>query len=362
MAGEPVAPPIVHDVLRSPGRPIESGLRSSLEVGFGRSLEYVRVHDGARAAESADRVGARAYTVGRDVVFAADEYRPDTGAGRELLAHELAHVLQSEKEPVGGSDVVVANDPALEAQADAAAASVASRSAPHGFELAPSAGLRTLRRTPARKVSCGAGPLHVPDATPFDVADPVQVITDAESLANQWLDEAIATLAFTRDAIVAGAPVGWPTIGDSLGQAMKLLALNPDSENVWKRTGIGTAELLLRRLRAIRRTIGAGSFFFVCLGPANGAIGSCAGTICGGGANAASCDGAFQIDFCVPFWSETPEHQAETLLHESTHNFAAFIQDTGREGNAGCYSRFVQVAIGVDESAQRADLCPDPAP
>lgn len=58
-------------------------------------LSAVRIHTGARAAEAARAVNARAYTVGRDVVFGAGEYQPNSAAGRRLLAHELAHVLQS---------------------------------------------------------------------------------------------------------------------------------------------------------------------------------------------------------------------------------------------------------------------------
>jgi len=57
-------------------------------------LSDVRIHNDARAAESARAVNARAYTVGQDVVFGEDEYQPETSAGRRLLAHELAHVFQ----------------------------------------------------------------------------------------------------------------------------------------------------------------------------------------------------------------------------------------------------------------------------
>ena len=54
----------------------------------------VRIHTGSTAAESARAIGARAYTVGHDIVFGAGEYAPHTGTGRRLLAHELTHVVQ----------------------------------------------------------------------------------------------------------------------------------------------------------------------------------------------------------------------------------------------------------------------------
>jgi hypothetical protein len=61
---------------------------------FGHDFSGVRVHTDGRAAAAARAINARAYTVGRDIAFAADQYRPDTVGGRRLLAHELTHVVQ----------------------------------------------------------------------------------------------------------------------------------------------------------------------------------------------------------------------------------------------------------------------------
>jgi hypothetical protein len=54
----------------------------------------VRIHADAHAAESARAMNARAYTVGRDIVFGAGQYEPQSETGRRLIAHELTHVLQ----------------------------------------------------------------------------------------------------------------------------------------------------------------------------------------------------------------------------------------------------------------------------
>ena len=62
---------------------------------FGHDFSAVRVHTDSEAARSAAAMKARAYTVGTDIVFGNGEYRPSTGAGRSLIAHELAHVLQN---------------------------------------------------------------------------------------------------------------------------------------------------------------------------------------------------------------------------------------------------------------------------
>jgi peptidoglycan hydrolase-like protein with peptidoglycan-binding domain len=92
--GPEVAPPIVHEVLHSPGRPLDPATRAFIEPLFNHDFSGVRVHTDARAAESARAVNALAYTVGHHVAFDSGQYAPTTGAGRRLLAHELAHVVQ----------------------------------------------------------------------------------------------------------------------------------------------------------------------------------------------------------------------------------------------------------------------------
>jgi hypothetical protein len=119
----------VHEVVRSPGRDLDSQTRRELETRFGHDFSRVRVHTDERAAESARAVNARAYTVGRDIVFDEGLYAPSTASGRTLLAHELAHVVQQQAADVGGTGLVVApsDDPA-EREAEHAAATTGSPS------------------------------------------------------------------------------------------------------------------------------------------------------------------------------------------------------------------------------------------
>ena len=93
-AGE--APGIVREVLRSQGRPLDSGSAAFFGARLGHDFARVRVHSDSEAAEAAKSVRARAYTVGEHIVFGSGEYAPTTSAGRLLLAHELAHVLQQD--------------------------------------------------------------------------------------------------------------------------------------------------------------------------------------------------------------------------------------------------------------------------
>ena len=89
-----MSPPIVSDVLRSSGEPLDATTRAYFEPRFGHDFSGVRVHANPEAADSVRSVGALAYTVGPDVVFGAGQYQPHSFAGRRLIAHELTHVVQ----------------------------------------------------------------------------------------------------------------------------------------------------------------------------------------------------------------------------------------------------------------------------
>lgn len=80
--------------LRRGGQPLSEATRSYFEPRFGHDFSRVRVHTDGEAATAASAVSARAYTLGRDIVFASGEYAPATVDGTRLLAHELAHVVQ----------------------------------------------------------------------------------------------------------------------------------------------------------------------------------------------------------------------------------------------------------------------------
>jgi hypothetical protein len=138
---EAVAPPIVHEALRSPGEPLDAGTRGVMEARFGHDFSRVRIHAGARAAESAEAVNSLAYTVGQQVVFGASQYAPQTARGSALLAHELTHTMQ---QPSAGAPGTIRIEPAgasFERAADARATGNA------GAALAP-LGRVALQRQP----------------------------------------------------------------------------------------------------------------------------------------------------------------------------------------------------------------------
>ncbi len=90
-------PPIVNETLAVPGDPLDAETRAQMESRFGHDFGKVRVHHDTGAAASALAVEALAYTVGHDIVMGRGQFSPDSSSGRQLLAHELAHVVQYSK-------------------------------------------------------------------------------------------------------------------------------------------------------------------------------------------------------------------------------------------------------------------------
>ncbi len=80
--------------LKGRGEPLPAAEREFFESRMGTDLGQVRIHHDGEAAALSDQLEARAFTVGRDVVFGQGEYRPGTNGGRHLMAHELTHVMQ----------------------------------------------------------------------------------------------------------------------------------------------------------------------------------------------------------------------------------------------------------------------------
>jgi hypothetical protein len=103
------------------GNRLHSGVAEQVGGSYGQPLGDVRVHHDDHAAALSRAVSARAFTVGSDIFFGAGEYRPNTGGGRELLAHELAHVVQQRGAPNTGPLMVSQPGDALEREAETAA-------------------------------------------------------------------------------------------------------------------------------------------------------------------------------------------------------------------------------------------------
>lgn len=142
-------PPIVYEVLRSPGQPLDATTRPFMEHRFEYDFSDVRVHTDARAAESAQALNARAYTVGQNVVLGAGQYAPQSEGGRHLLAHELTHVVQQNGVPLRTRATLALSDDTYEQEA----AQIAEQ---HGAAVSPPAiSEPTSRHQPVHRCAPG---------------------------------------------------------------------------------------------------------------------------------------------------------------------------------------------------------------
>lgn len=101
--GGMTAPSTVNDVINSPGQSLDKGTRNFMESRFGYDFGNVRIHNDSIAHQSSKEINALAYTHGSHVVFGAGQYQPGTNSGKQLLAHELVHVIQQNKSYPGRS-------------------------------------------------------------------------------------------------------------------------------------------------------------------------------------------------------------------------------------------------------------------
>ena len=160
------APLIVHDVLRSPGQPLDAQTRAFFEPRFGHDFSKVRIHTDARANESAHSVNAMAYTVGPQIVFGAGLYQPGAASGRRLLAHELTHVIQQRgQSPTGHSLRVGPRTDSYEQEAERASSAAPNADAFHSAEHA----LGLVQRQVMDSTDVSGQTLQL-DSTPSDAA------------------------------------------------------------------------------------------------------------------------------------------------------------------------------------------------
>ncbi|WP_241431885.1 eCIS core domain-containing protein [Natrialba chahannaoensis] len=120
-------PEPVLDVLASPGQSLDGTIQQTLEDRMDADFSNVQIHTGAKAAEAAEAIDAKAFTCGNAIVFNSGEYDPNSPEGQFLLAHELAHVTQQNggapisMMPQANADLEIDPDPQLEREADEAA-------------------------------------------------------------------------------------------------------------------------------------------------------------------------------------------------------------------------------------------------
>ena len=134
-------PTLMARIGRRRGRALPPAVRARMEQAFDHDFDHVRVHTDPQAARTAQQLEARAFTTGADIWFGPGEFSPDTPQGQQLLAHELAHVVQADEGrlPTATSELQV-SDPSDRAEHEAdtmARMAVASMAPPSDLGSAP---------------------------------------------------------------------------------------------------------------------------------------------------------------------------------------------------------------------------------
>src|SRR5207248_4181873 len=191
----PTIPPIVYQVLRTTGTPLDAQTRGFMETRFGHDFNKVRVHADGDAASSALAVGARAYAVGQHLVFGTGQYAPETIRGKRLLAHELTHTIQQASGGIHASTLQVGQrGDVFEREADSVATAVLNGHTPH----LPSASITATR---LQKED-----LNIGDFDSTDI-NPQQALVDPQYVDNGIMDGALRSNGAIMSPVFTGFDV-----------------------------------------------------------------------------------------------------------------------------------------------------------
>lgn len=128
--GNDAATPEVEQAIqgaRGGGQALDSTVRAQMEPAFGANFGGVRVHTNTEADSLNRALSARAFTTGQDIFFKQGEYNPGSSGGRELLAHELTHVVQQNGDKVQTKLTVGQPGDRYEQEADRVARAIMQR-------------------------------------------------------------------------------------------------------------------------------------------------------------------------------------------------------------------------------------------
>ena len=200
------------------GAPLETGLRRRMESAFDADFGRVQIHTSRDADSLARSLDADAFTVRGHIAFGEDRFHPGSNAGDELIAHELAHVVQQQRAASPASHALASPTSLSERSADRAAESVVRQSRAPALAPAPSAVQRQARTggatapaqpaTPVPQQPAPAGPQPTPESpspqtTPAQPASQHQTTparaADVRSRVRQHLDDQNFDLALVAD-------------------------------------------------------------------------------------------------------------------------------------------------------------------
>lgn len=275
------APPVVNEAIRSTGHPLDTGTRKFFEPRFGHDFKDVRIHTDDVAARSARAIHAQAYTIGNDIVLDSDFYRMNSYSAKTLLAHELAHVVQQNKNITATKNIQRALSNSSRCPSNA-----------HGSPANPLSLIsQALQR--AVQIALGASNMLTFESITIGISIPP------------------TTLNLYRRRFGDPVAKGRSFINRFSGSSHKSLILAQASE----------MDFLSARLKRIGDFLN-GNMHFVCPGSGNVKLGDCAISKCKTNTVLLSCPSKHHgrmIAACPGFWGQSPDQRAIGIIHEAVH-------------------------------------------
>ncbi len=214
--------------VRGGGQSLPESIRAFFEPRFGRDFSQVLVHTDAGAARSAQAMKARAYTVGRNVVFGAGEFRPQSVEGKRLLAHEFAHVVQQSGQPT---------------ESVATQADTTGTVPPQMILRKPAAGIIVIQDP--RQIEARQRALH--SLRPPSLMDPFSILgprlPSSLRRALKWIgDEGLPVRLTLASAEALGPGLSlWQRLRPWLAVAQRQASSFPARKNLWQEIRDGSA-------------------------------------------------------------------------------------------------------------------------
>ena len=346
-------PPLVHEVLRTAGRPLDGAVREFMEPRFSHDFSGVRVHTDAAAANAANAVQARAFTDGRNIVFGTGEYAPSTPKGKRLLAHELTHVVQQSNgiSRQASDRIGPANDPA-EVEADHMADKVvASDSLPAPSPISRQRPGVISRQGTSSPVNCPAG-RHGAPAAADQVLDRLEMFAIlATTLASS--DLSMLQLDAVLPGLGAGGGFTMPTgtrmqnyrnrfgLPTASGGGKFRNRLSGASFPSQAQALVEEAKSLQGRYSRIADFLAGSRIRFLCITHSI-TIGGCTADC--SQASAFGCPTV--IILCPNFWTFSPATQSQLLIHEAAHSLFGILHGHNFS-HADCYAAYAADAQGT---------------
>jgi hypothetical protein len=292
----------VDSVRSQAGQPLPTSIRKFFEPRFGADFSAVRVHTHPAAAQSASALHARAYTLGSDIVFGAGEWSPEGDDGKQLLAHELTHVIQ---QGAAGSGSGPVDSPSIQ------------------------------RRVIRSNVSCEATGLTAPNLTGDQVVAAIEAADlDAIALAQSAENALRTNLAGVRGGGAVNA--AFDTI---LTEELNLTLTNPAHFRI--------IEQQADRYQRVRTLLESGFLRYLCRGGTTVNLVGCTAGTCTGNF-ALTCPANRLMVLCQAFW-DTPAERGPTVLHEPFHILFSMLTHANnipRRADSFCFESFALRVAG----------------